>query len=45
MADFSDFTSYANETGARLSDQPLLFETSKLRSAERVDLGVEEDLG
>jgi uncharacterized protein YndB with AHSA1/START domain len=29
MADFSDFTSYANETGARLSDQPLLFETSK----------------
>ena len=29
MADFSDFTSYANETGARLSDQPLLFETTK----------------
>ncbi len=29
MGDFSDFTTYAKETGARLSDQPLLFETTK----------------
>lgn len=29
MGDFSDFTAYAKETGARLSDQPLLFETTK----------------
>ena len=29
MAAFSDFTTFANETGARLSDQPLLFETTR----------------
>ncbi len=29
MSAFSDFTVYAKETGARLSDQPLLFETTK----------------
>jgi hypothetical protein len=29
MGDFSDFTAYAKETGARLSDQPLLFEMTK----------------
>ena len=29
MGDFSDFTAYAKETGGRLSDQPLLFETTK----------------
>ena len=29
MGDFSDFTAYAKETGARLSDQPLLFEKTK----------------
>ena len=29
MGAFSDFTSLANETGARLSDQPLLFEITR----------------
>jgi hypothetical protein len=29
MGAFSDFTVYAKETGARLSDQPLVYETSK----------------
>lgn len=29
MAVFSDFTTYANETGARLSDQPLVFEIAR----------------
>ncbi|NNE19526.1 MAG: hypothetical protein HKN10_13710, partial [Myxococcales bacterium] len=29
MGAFSDFTQYAKETGARLSAQPLLFETTK----------------
>lgn len=30
MGAFSDFTGYAKETGARLSDQPLLLEKTKL---------------
>ena len=29
MGAFSDFTAYAKETGARLSDQPLVFATTK----------------
>ena len=29
MSAFSDFTTYAKETGSRLSDEPLLFETTK----------------
>ena len=29
MADFSDFTSLANETGKRLTNEPLLFETNR----------------
>ena len=29
MAAFSDFTAYAKETGARLSDQPLVYETTQ----------------
>lgn len=29
MPAFSDFTTFANETGARLSDQPLVFETTQ----------------
>lgn len=29
MGAFSDFTTYANETGARLSDHPLVFETTR----------------
>lgn len=29
MGAFSDFTTYAKETGSRLSDQPLLFETTQ----------------
>lgn len=29
MGAFSDFTTLANETGARLSDQPLLFEVTR----------------
>jgi len=29
MGAYSDFTIYANETGARLSDQPLLFEITR----------------
>lgn len=37
MGAFSDFTRYAKETGARLSDQPLLFETTK-----RLDVSQQE---
>jgi uncharacterized protein YndB with AHSA1/START domain len=29
MVDFSDFTTLANETGARMSDEPLLFEITR----------------
>ena len=29
MAAYSDFTTYANETGARLSDEPLVFEITR----------------
>ena len=36
MGSFSDFTGYANETGARLSEQPLVFEiTRRLDATQR----------
>jgi hypothetical protein len=38
MAAYSDFTTYANETGARLSDQPLLFETTQHFEASQHEL-------
>jgi hypothetical protein len=36
--DFSDFTGYANETGARLTDQPLLFEVAQHFDARQHEL-------
>jgi uncharacterized protein YndB with AHSA1/START domain len=38
MGAFSDFTIYANETGARLSDEPLVFETTRHLDATQHDL-------
>jgi uncharacterized protein YndB with AHSA1/START domain len=38
MGAFSDFTSYAKETGSRLSDQPLLMETTQRLDATQQEL-------
>ena len=38
MPAFSDFTTFANETGARLSDQPLLFEVTRHFEATQHEL-------
>lgn len=38
MSSFSDFTAYAKETGARLSDQPLLVEETRRLDATQHEL-------
>ena len=38
MDPFSDFTAYARETGSRLSEQPLLFETTRRLEATQHEL-------
>ena len=38
MDAFSDFTAYAKETGARLSDQPLIFEKTRRLEATQHEL-------
>jgi hypothetical protein len=38
MGAFSDFTTFANETGSRLSDQPLVFETAQHFDATQQEL-------
>ena len=38
MDAYSEFARFANETGARLSDQPLLFETTRRFDASQQDL-------
>ena len=38
MGAFSDFTTYAKETGSRLSDQPLLFERARRLDATQQEL-------
>ena len=38
MGAFSDFTAYAKQTGSRLSDQPLLFETTRRLDATQHEL-------
>jgi uncharacterized protein YndB with AHSA1/START domain len=38
MPAFSDFTTFANETGARLSEQPLLFEVTRHFDATQQEL-------
>jgi len=38
MGAFSDFTAYAKQTGSRLTDQPLLFETTRRLDATQHEL-------
>jgi uncharacterized protein YndB with AHSA1/START domain len=38
MGAYSDFTTYANETGARLTDQPLIFEITQRFDATQHEL-------
>ena len=38
MGAYSDFTTYANETGASLSDQPLIFEITQRFDATQHEL-------
>ncbi len=38
MAAFSDFTTYANETAARMTDQPLVFEVTRRLNVSRQEL-------
>ena len=38
MREYADFTQYADETGARLTDQPLLFEVSQHFDVSQKDL-------
>ncbi|UCH30373.1 MAG: SRPBCC family protein [Myxococcales bacterium] len=38
MASFSDFTTYAQQTGARLSEQPLVFEITRHFDVSRQEL-------